>query len=197
MRIDNFYNLFNKITNSYFVVENKFYKPNGESQVAYQYVAGMGAKRTYTILHKDGFGNEYVAIKDDDYAEPFCFSWLYKNKKRLDVSDYMFFNIENPKDLILQILRFLNKNQKNIQMSQLLYYNDSTKVYLKHDKEVLPIAEILTNRKKLGPSDYIHFSYRNIDVNIIPISEKSFLSTTEKYDKWVDETINNELELNK
>lgn len=195
MRVNDLSDTLKEITSSYFVVENRFYKANGEKQVAYQYVAGMDSKRAYTTLQYDKYGNEYVAVNDDDYKQPFCYSWLFRNKKHLDVCDYMFFNIENPKDLVMQILKFLDKNKNNIEIDKLFYLKQSIETYLKHDNNTTLIAEILTDATKWGNNQYIHFNYRNIDVFIKPITEKTFNLKTERYNKWVDEDIANNVEI--
>lgn len=195
MKNNDFISLFKELTSSYFVVENRFYRSNGEKQTAQQYVAGLDAKRAYTVLPYDDNGNEYVAVNDDDFDEPFCYSWLYRKKRRLDDSDYIFFNIRNPKDLMSQILRFLDKNAKNIEVDKLFYLKPSTEIILKQGNKSVKIAEVKTNRKTMWPNEYIHFNYRNIDINIVPITEKAFNFQTDKYNQWVEESIGNELEM--
>lgn len=195
MKNNDFIGLFNSIVSSYFVVENKFYKADGKCQVVRQYAAGMDSKRAYTILTVDKNDNQYVAVDDEDYNTPFCYSWMYRNKQIIDNFDYMFFNIKNPKDMCSQILSFLNKNKDNIEFDKLFYLKHSTKIMLKQNNNCVPIAEVLMDRSTISPFEYIHFNYRNIDLNIIPISEKTFKTKTSTFDEWVDETIENNLQL--
>lgn len=195
MKNNDFISLFKEVTSSYFVVENRFYKSNGEQQTARQYVAGLDAKRAYTVLPYDDNGNEYVAVNDADFDEPFCYSWLYRRKQRLNDSDYIFFNIKNPKDLMLRILKFLNTNAKNIEVDKMFYLKPSTSIILNQDNKSVKIAEVKKNRKTMWPNEYIHFNYRNIDINIVPITEKEFKFQTDRYNQWVEESIGSDLEL--
>ena len=47
----------------------------------------------------------------------------------------------------------------------------------------------------MWPNEYIHFNYRNIDINIVPITEKEFKFQTDRYNQWVEESIGSDLEL--
>ncbi len=195
MKNNNLIDLINDITNSYFVIENKFSKPNGEIQAANQYMAGINSKRSYTVLPYDRNGNECVAVKDDDYDNQFCYSWFYKNKLSLDESNFIFFNIQDPKDLILRIVKFLDKNGKNIKVDKLFYMKNSTEFYLHQDNNDIKIAEVKIDRKTLRSYEYVHFNYRNININIIPMSQKAFKSQTAKYDEWVENDLASKAEL--
>lgn len=195
MKNVDFIDLLNNIVGSYFVVESNFYKADGTSQAVKQYVAGMNAKRAYTVMQIDKNGNQYVAVDDEDYKDPFCFSWMYRNKQTLDNNDYMFFNVKNPKDLITQIMSFLNKNKKNINYENIFFTKSSTGIFLRQGKNEVYIADVLEDLSTMNTYKYINFNYRNIDVNIIPISEKLFKSKTSEYDAWVNEEIENNLEL--
>ena len=77
----------------------------------------------------------------------------------------------------------------------MFYLKHSTKIMLKQNNNCVPIAEVLMDRSTISPFEYIHFNYRNIDLNIIPISEKTFKTKTSIFDEWVDETIENNLQL--
>lgn len=84
---------------------------------------------------------------------------------------------------------------KNIEVDRMFYLKPSTSIILNQDNKSVKIAEVKKSRKTMWPNEYIHFNYRNIDINIVPITEKEFKFQTDKYNQWVEESIGSELEL--
>lgn len=188
MKNDNFIELFENITNSYYMVTSKMLDEKGRPYYINQYVAGNQSDKSFTVIRVNDF-KEYIAVDIDGLKTPICYSYIYTKKKILANSDIVLFGVKNPKELTECILNFLRRNEKNISVHRSLYFNPPVKLILKIDEISTSIAEIVTDRTTYMPFEYLHFNYRNIDVNIQPITQKKFEEATSLYNYWVKQDI--------
>lgn len=184
------FDLINNITDSYYMIENYVKDETGKEIKIIQYSDGKNGNVAFTVVPTSKH-ESYVAVDLKGRNKPFCYAVTdYGRVYIVENDDIVMFGLKNPNDMIAGIMKFLSKSNDNIRAISSFYgANRPTEIVLLSGQNSYLIGEIFTDRSTIQQFEYAFFKYRNINLKIVPLSEKEFKLETSLYLNMLNEEL--------